>query len=60
MRYIDSFETSKFKTKGNKSLFKNIDTIIKNDLLQIDLLYEAIINCDKIIQNHYCPVKVDK
>lgn len=51
MKYIDSFETSKFKTKGNKSLFKNIDTIIKNDLLQIDLLYEAIINCDKIIQN---------
>ena len=51
MKYIDSFETSKFKTKGNKSLFKNIDTIIKNDLLQIDLLHEAIINCDKIIQN---------
>ena len=51
MKYIDSFETSKFKTKGNKSLFKNIDTIIKNDLLQIDLLHEAIIYCDKIIQN---------
>ena len=51
MKYIDSFETSKFKTKGNKSLFKHIDTIIKNDLLQIDLLHEAIINCDKIIQN---------
>ena len=51
MKYIDSFETSKFRTKGNKSLFMHIDTIIKNDLLQIDLLHEAIINCDKIIQN---------